>query len=678
MIAQPTATFLRASKPYWLRTDIGPAFGALHRLNLPATPETGSSLKRISRDDLARLGISIEDHVSNYDIYHDEEIIAVGAHKAHILSNSAESEQILRSYGNERAQVYRSESKAKLIKALASRPPANTTESVLAAFCEYTRYNSYSAWLYNDITDVFTRIAGHFVGGANHISRQDCNMLATTLESPAIAKLAVNQNNWCPDPVSSKEAWCNAFSVSTDRTVSNADSVKVVVCFYSNYAHYDLRESTALLIRSFLQQDLADRYFDRLSGINRIRTKLRANPTVDKPSEYLHRARDLICEHLGWEACSIYLSNPSGETLRQVAPKSDSPQEYEISDKSLTSSVYREKRMQWSYDIARDPRNSHRKDDETVSPPRNWIGVPIMVPVGDVLGVLRVKNHRSANEDVDVNFSSLDMRNVEAIASEIAATLQQCDEYSAKKKVAEQRARELSELQDFLKTFRHEIRSPIQALCFAPERLGVILTELGIVDPANIPKRLKDFMVDFKATGYRLEMISKALTLDPDKIVKDIETKNIFKDCVAPVMSFMRPYAWKKRRRVHIDIDSLLVNIECDAVAVSMAFHVLVDNAIKYSDRNTLIRVYGERSGGGHQVVVESRSDIFTIDDNEVSRIREKYVRGRLAEEQKMDGSGIGLYLADRIMMLHKGQLVLLNHKTPVRFALRFGGEKIL
>jgi signal transduction histidine kinase len=110
--------------------------------------------------------------------------------------------------------------------------------------------------------------------------------------------------------------------------------------------------------------------------------------------------------------------------------------------------------------------------------------------------------------------------------------------------------------------------------------------------------------------------------------------------------------------------------MNCDPLAISVAFHALVDNAIKYSDKGHLIRIYGQSVPGGHAVIVENITSVFSIGEDEVEEIVKKYRRGRMPSQQKMEGSGIGLLLATRIMELHKGELRVLSRVSPIQFAL--------
>jgi K+-sensing histidine kinase KdpD len=413
--------------------------------------------------------------------------------------------------------------------------------------------------------------------------------------------------------------------------------------------------------------------------LNNLRAQIGRNISLGSPSKFLETIVKSVTTDLLWESCSLFVLDSFDKSILRLMAIYPKPhnlklinrQSYSISSNSLTSQVFQQNKMLWSYDIDKETRNTHMFNDLTETKPRDWIGVPIAIPGSSPVGVLSVKNRKSADPDRGLLFSKFDMQNIQTVAVDIASILHQYELFSKRKKLADQKAREVREMEDFIKTFRHEIRSPIQAVCYAPERIGVILREEGLITNRSIPKKLREYLLNFKATGNRMEIISKALTLNPDEIVREFKIHNIYKECVAPVFAFCIPYASKKRKYIDVDKDSLFFNMLCDAFALQMAFHVLIDNAIKYSDTNTIINVYGKPIKSGHQVVVESRSKIFSISNEEAKRIKNKYVRGELPREQKLEGSGIGLFLADRIMELHGGSLKLLKKKSPVRFALR-------
>ena len=68
--------------------------------------------------------------------------------------------------------------------------------------------------------------------------------------------------------------------------------------------------------------------------------------------------------------------------------------------------------------------------------------------------------------------------------------------------------------------------------------------------------------------------------------------------------------------------------------------------------------------------MVENTTRLFEIPEDEVTLVFQKYERGRKAREQKLEGSGIGLFLAERILQLHHGEVQLIRRQSPVRFSL--------
>ena len=60
----------------------------------------------------------------------------------------------------------------------------------------------------------------------------------------------------------------------------------------------------------------------------------------------------------------------------------------------------------------------------------------------------------------------------------------------------------------------------------------------------------------------------------------------------------------------------------------------------------------------------------FPIDDNEVDEIFIDKKRGRFVVENKLEGTGIGLSLAKKIMINSNGDLKLISNKNPITFEI--------
>ena len=100
-----------------------------------------------------------------------------------------------------------------------------------------------------------------------------------------------------------------------------------------------------------------------------------------------------------------------------------------------------------------------------------------------------------------------------------------------------------------------------------------------------------------------------------------------------------------------------------DPELLNLALAQLMDNAIKYSPSGTRVNV--------ELCVKDGFADIFVTNHGESirpeyqERIFDRFYRGRAAEESVTSGTGLGLYVARKIVRAHSGSLVLDQDHLP-------------
>jgi len=108
---------------------------------------------------------------------------------------------------------------------------------------------------------------------------------------------------------------------------------------------------------------------------------------------------------------------------------------------------------------------------------------------------------------------------------------------------------------------------------------------------------------------------------------------------------------------------------------IAQAVSNLLENAVKYSDSRSTIVISAERATVEKlppSLVIAVRSTGLPIKSGENEQLFQRGFRGTTAKQRVPAGTGIGLYLAKRVMMLHQGAIGLRTNGKESRFKLIF------
>lgn len=108
---------------------------------------------------------------------------------------------------------------------------------------------------------------------------------------------------------------------------------------------------------------------------------------------------------------------------------------------------------------------------------------------------------------------------------------------------------------------------------------------------------------------------------------------------------------------------------------VAQAISNLLENAVKYADPDGAIKVSARHDDKILAIVIESKG--IPISDKEKTTLFARGFRGAAARQKVAAGTGIGLYLASRVMSLHQGSIQLETNGRISRFALMFPRNKL-
>jgi len=96
--------------------------------------------------------------------------------------------------------------------------------------------------------------------------------------------------------------------------------------------------------------------------------------------------------------------------------------------------------------------------------------------------------------------------------------------------------------------------------------------------------------------------------------------------------------------------------IELDEPKIRQVIMNFIDNAIYYSKENTTIHVAVGQVGDEILLTVEDMG--IGVPKEQQSKLFTKFYRATNARQQRPDGTGVGLYLAKKVIVEHGGKVV--------------------
>jgi two-component system phosphate regulon sensor histidine kinase PhoR len=217
------------------------------------------------------------------------------------------------------------------------------------------------------------------------------------------------------------------------------------------------------------------------------------------------------------------------------------------------------------------------------------------------------------------------------------------------------REAEVARLQsDFVAAVSHEFRSPLTAVRQMAEMLEMnrLPTEerrhayyRTIASEASRLQRLVETLLDFgkmEAGAARYHRIDVDVAALMRAVIQDLE-----------------PEAQRAGVRVEASGPEADVHVLADESALSVALRNLIDNAIKYSPGQSTVRVEWKKHDDRVAISVIDRGP--GIARGEQDAIFRKFVRGGVAADRHVQGTGVGLTMAREIVRAHGGQIRLVS-----------------
>ena len=115
----------------------------------------------------------------------------------------------------------------------------------------------------------------------------------------------------------------------------------------------------------------------------------------------------------------------------------------------------------------------------------------------------------------------------------------------------------------------------------------------------------------------------------------------------------VKPLATSKNIKVNFKSDD--ISLEGDEKSLTELLVILLDNAIKFSPKNSEVMVSTKSDDG--QVVIEIKDQGRGIEEKDLPYVFNRFYQADTSREKEDGGFGLGLFIAQRIVELHRGTI---------------------
>jgi two-component system OmpR family sensor kinase len=200
----------------------------------------------------------------------------------------------------------------------------------------------------------------------------------------------------------------------------------------------------------------------------------------------------------------------------------------------------------------------------------------------------------------------------------------------------------------FMRRLDHELKNPLTIL-----RLGVVNLQQG----ANLTREQQSSLERLSHQVHRLQKLIEDLRRLSELEARELERMTVsMVEVLEEAASLARNLPNQSERVIDLNLQQApwpLGNVLGDRDLLIIAFRNLLDNALKFTSAEDQVEV--RATDNGHSATIEVADTGLGIPDEELPHIFEELYRGRAAK--RVEGSGLGLAMARRIIHIHGGEI---------------------
>ncbi|MBE6824644.1 MAG: HAMP domain-containing histidine kinase [Ruminococcaceae bacterium] len=200
---------------------------------------------------------------------------------------------------------------------------------------------------------------------------------------------------------------------------------------------------------------------------------------------------------------------------------------------------------------------------------------------------------------------------------------------------------------DFISRVSHELRTPLTAIKGWAETM-----QYGVPDRITLEKGMSVIVKESSRLTGIVEELLDFSKLQSGRLTMQMQKIDILAE-VDEAVYMLKERALSEGKHLLYDEPEIMPPVYGDRNRLKQVFINVLDNAIKYTPEGGMIgvQVYQDYKEDMIKVVVADNGCGISADD--IPKIKDKFYKAN----QKVNGSGIGLAVADEIIKLHNGHL---------------------
>lgn len=218
---------------------------------------------------------------------------------------------------------------------------------------------------------------------------------------------------------------------------------------------------------------------------------------------------------------------------------------------------------------------------------------------------------------------------------------------------------------NFLLSVTHELKTPIASM-----RLYIQTLQKRKLEPVRQAEMLERAMNGNQRLEKLVEKILLATQLENSRLELNIE-KQMLCPKIDEAIETIEAID-EGNHRFEVNCPEGIV-VFADSLALDTILLNLIENAAKYSPKESVVKVNVFLEGGSVLFAIENEGSISPADQKQVFN---KFFRAGNEDTRTTKGTGVGLFLVNELAELHGGAAKVEVVEKTVRFSLKLRGER--